>query len=412
MTFGKKNGLSLALGLMVYEITPKDLAMKIYLYLIPLVLVIACSRRADDDNMRILLPWPDANGIHSLQVVEVKTLHDMRKMKGDAAEVYVYPGITETGMDAIAPNAQFSKSADGYYVPKDTITQEMATIYAHTERLKELDQSVGIDILISWPRKVGVETKATDGRTHLTISENAMYLSAQDVTLYFPYQKGSLPISLNAGIIAHEHFHTIFQRIVIDTLATKFNVETFGKPSINKPLSDEEIARREIEANNRYILRALNEGLADVWGTIYINRPEFISQSLDSGNRDANPELLISRSLQNFVPNRFGSTPEIFHEPNAYSLGVQYSRLIYKAMQTEKLALTNKTSKAIFVIETLTRLRDLLMDNFDQKIHADILAEAIFVKDELNEQNCEWLKPLLNANNSRYGSTCDTILNK
>jgi hypothetical protein len=384
--------------------------MKIYIYLLPLLLVLACSRRVDDESMRVLLPWPNEQGVHSLQVIEVKTLRDMRKMKGDAAEIYVHPGITNTTMDGISPNAKFSKSSKGYYNPKDTITQEMMAIYAHTERLRELDQSVGIDILLAWPRKIGVQTKATDARTDRVISENAMYLSNQDVTLYFPYEKSKLPISLNSGVIAHEHFHAIFQRIVIDPLATKFNVETFGREPGNKPMTEEQLAQLETSSNNRFVLRGLNEGLADVWATIYLGQSEFLSQSLNRFDRDANALFLADQPLQTWVPKTFGNANEVQFEPLAYSLGVQYARLMRKAMEAEKLTMTNKTSQAIFVVETLTRLRDILIENFNTKISAEVLVKAIFSIEELNTTNCEWLSPILNPMNSSYKVTCEAIL--
>ncbi|MCB0347740.1 MAG: hypothetical protein KDD37_02850 [Bdellovibrionales bacterium] len=387
--------------------------MKIYLFLVPLFLVIACSKRIEDEHTRVLIPWPNESGKYSLQVVNIETLNDMREMKGSAAELYVQAGLNKDSIKGVKPNAQFSKSSKGYWVPKDTITQEMASIYAHMERLKALDQEIGIDILLSWPRQIGVETIATDSRNNKRIYENAMYISEQDVMLFFPYRRNQLPISLNAGIIAHEHFHSIFQRIVLDPLSARYNIEEMNRESISlKPRTDAEIEKKETVLNNMFILRGLNEGLADVWGSIYTGEADFISPSLRTLQRNTSPLNTSEYSLQAYVPIIRASQSMQTLENAAYALGTQYARSMRKAMGEEKLASSTKMGQAIFVVERMTRLRDLLIDGFDNKVPAEVLLQAIYKKDELNAENCKWINPLLEDIDSEYKTTCKALLAK
>lgn len=383
--------------------------MKIYLILVPLFLVVACSKRVEDDSFKVLIPWPTESGGHSLQVVNVETLTDIREMKGSAAELFVQPGLGDTAIEGVKPNAQFTKSSKGYWVPKDTITQEMVAIYAHMERLKELDQEIGIDILLSWPRKIGVETIANDGHTKKRIYENAMYISQQDVMLFFPYRVQNLPVSLNAGIIAHEHFHAIFQRILLDPLGLKVDIEELYRGYSTKPQSQEEITKKEVAANNLFILRGLNEGLADVWGSIYTGQSDYISQTLSTLTRSTSPSQLSDvRALQSYVPfMRATSSPQSL-ESSAYTLGTQYARLMRKAMGEEKLS-SSKMGQAIFVIEKLTKLRDILIDSFESKIPSEVLIHAIYKKEELNKENCEWIHPLVAESKSEYDVTCNEL---
>jgi hypothetical protein len=381
------------------------------LILIPLFLILACSKRTEEDNVRVLIPWPDASGKHTLQIVEINTLKDMRAMRGDAAHLYVHPGLNANGIEGVKPNALFAKSG-GHYVPKDTETQEMFAIYAHMERLKQLDQEVGIDILLKWPRQIGVETLGIDPRNGDRIIENAMYVFPQDVMLFFPYSKPGLALSMNSGVIAHEHFHAVFQQVVIAPLALKFDdVETFGKEpkeDQQKPLTQEQIERRQISANNRFLLRAVNEGMADVWGSIYLGQLEFLQQSYLFRNRDMRPELLAQTALQGFVSMSFDIKNEGQHESQTYTLGTEYARLVRKALLESELDKKTKSEQAIFVIESMMRLRDIFLENYDKKMSADVLVAAVYSKEELNPSICEWLSPVLHQD-SEYKKVCESV---
>jgi hypothetical protein len=129
-----------------------------------------------------------------------------------------------------------------------------------------------------------------------------------------------LHLSVNGAVLAHEHFHSVFGRLVqaplyeygksknIDLFEdyTGHNTNLFKKEfqelffayssnslnSINlvSSESDSQVFRDKLLNDtgvftryhmNKIFLMALNEGLADVWAWLYSSQPCFISNSLD-----------------------------------------------------------------------------------------------------------------------------------
>src|SRR5690606_9491676 len=107
---------------------------------------------------------------------------------------------------------------------------------------------------------------------------------------------GPLPMALNGGILAHEHFHAYFFALLLEKVIlildqwptpTASSVHSGVKsgwwlPHFNSTLN-----------HNMGVLLAWNEGLADFWGYLYSGDPQFIGESL--------PHRLRARSLDRGV---------------------------------------------------------------------------------------------------------------
>lgn len=277
------------------------------------------------DSKTYRLPFPDAEGVYALREVELKTFSDPSKFRGDVAQIFVEPQESGGQLSGGEPVGRFIKGGDGVIVPADFVSLQATTVYAHMERFREIDDELGISSAIRWPLKIGIQTNVIDEGKG--VSNNAVYDGRLDALLIVPYTGRGLPIAMNGGVLAHEHFHTIFQALVLSKVKEKSVV--IGKPGETdllledhhwaEPPTDEEktakpakpgdagksdkppkapkvprTIKRVVDdvavemaadgipkrAYNGFLLRALNEGLADFWGWIYTGDLGFIEHSL------------------------------------------------------------------------------------------------------------------------------------
>src|SRR5262249_27237398 len=151
------------------------------------------------------------------------------------------------------------------------------------------EQKLGVANQLSWPRRVGVEFRmsAPEG----IAQNNAHYFTQLDVIGLLPYSLPGVPFALNHGIVSHEHFHAHFQHEVMHALAqfavspldSLFCFEALGvKPTRPRPDSDP----HSVPSLNSVVLRAWNEGLADLFATVYTGRSDFFVASFPEENQD------------------------------------------------------------------------------------------------------------------------------
>lgn len=329
----------------------------------------ACSKSGSMfDGARYRVPVTDSEGQVSLQTIELKTFTNPREFSGEAARILVQP--TESGgkLSAEKPVGRYVRATDGTIIPADYITLQAVAAYAHQERLREMDLAAGLEDLLNWPLSVGLEVKVLDRGE--SVENNAIFDGRLDALLIVPYSQGRLPIAFNGGILAHEHFHFIFQKAVLDPLKQtsshacsagvapyhRFEDHIFdagqqpagGSTSTPTPQTQNvlEAAGQQIppDVYNTFVLRGLNEGLADFWGWIYSGDSSFISRSLpfedllrrmDSEPYRLRDEKALRESLVDVT-----RTDKIVREEvrvsRAYSLGTQYARFLKQTVETLK----------------------------------------------------------------------------
>ncbi|RYZ87242.1 MAG: hypothetical protein EOP06_12995, partial [Proteobacteria bacterium] len=172
-----------------------------------MTLTTACSpdldQRKVSGDVSVRLPWMSDDNQYSFQDVLLKGLSSVTELSGTYVKFYIAPSIKNNKLSGNSPKTRFVK-VGGTYVPADTLTQQIATIYAHMQRLSELDAKVGAENVNTFPRDVGVQTRmVSDGTLQ---SDNAFYEGETDSMLILPYTEENLPIPINAGILAHEYF--------------------------------------------------------------------------------------------------------------------------------------------------------------------------------------------------------------
>lgn len=312
--------------------------------------LIGCANSTNKCGDTVVLLWPDAKGAYSFQEVLLSTLKSPYELKGSAAEVYYEPSFTDSGFEGEVARPRLTNS-DGVCVPTDVGSSMSLTAYAIMERLQQFENILGTSSQLSWPRQMGVEFHITGDE--IDVHNNAHYYGQQDVMGVVPYTQSNLPVTLNHGILAHEHFHAHFQSQVI----AKINVSmpmivaaeklfypagVFGlKPTVEDLSAD---FRSPLGLNN-YILRSLNEGLADFFGAIFTGRADFFSDSMPEtrGYRSLDlplAPLADSGQFQDFANHIIPQPGQISRSMTslAYEQGTFIARLFYKLSQSGVLS--------------------------------------------------------------------------
>lgn len=287
------------------------------------------------------------DGTYQFQVVDLLSVDDLVELKGWAARFLISPNQVESRLQGYAPKIRSVKNAAGVYIATDELSLQLLTIYYHLENLGMMDELAGVKDINSWPRTVAVNVNyiAKNGNGNRT-ENNALYSGDLDALLFVPYTESSLPIMVNGGIIGHEHFHSLFQKLFVKPLGSKYpGVRTnlhgdqehqmklaMGFPvgvvvpeslpenptpspepedentpkaemseRLPAPMKSKESDKSADRSSDRgqddtdsfgtksivgaddyhsYLLRGLNEGLADFWGWLYSSDIDFVGQSL------------------------------------------------------------------------------------------------------------------------------------
>ncbi|MDZ4661334.1 MAG: hypothetical protein SGJ18_06900 [Pseudomonadota bacterium] len=257
-------------------------------------LFIACAPKKTGSPTRVLIPWPTAENKYSLQTVELPTITNINKFEGAAAEFMDNPSLVRNTLSGAAVQGDFFTNEKGVFVAKDFKTLNLITVYAHIERLNQFMDQLELSSLIPLPRKIAVGLRSN--LLDLPKTNNAIYIGPLDTIVILPYEESGLPISMNAGILAHEYFHAIFHNIILKDFLKEQNEWTEADAEFHRldgiiPKPDraedrdikcpnenpKDLTNKEL---NQLIFSGLNEGLADLWAWIYTGDPAFMSYSI------------------------------------------------------------------------------------------------------------------------------------
>jgi len=310
-------------------------------------LAVGCGRSTDTAENLYRIPWPGEDGKYSLQAVPLTGFDQPDTLQGRYVQIFVNPYARNGQIASHTPIGRFVRSKEGVLVPADYTSLQAAVVHAHFERFHRMNQELGVEL--NWPVKVGIRSQVKDRWG--VIRNNAIFDGRLDTLLLVPFvSKKGLPIALNAGILAHEHFHMIFQHSVLKRVRfkRKERLEVGGKfsewssgheelSSEAKTMAAEEDPSLYASLFNEFNMRALNEGLADFWGWVYTGDPDFIRHSLPSESPyrrlDVKVKSLLGREwIKGMVFNQVTEKPyseQILGE-NIYQLGSTYARVLHE----------------------------------------------------------------------------------
>jgi len=384
---------------------------------------------------------------YQFQVVKLLRLFEIKKVRGQYAKFYLSPTIKDKRLSGTFPNAEFVRNKQNVYTPTNEISVQMATIYYHMQNMALLDEKLGVGSVNTWPRDIGIGVKIpqkTNTNSFQLMKNNALYEGSFDAILFVPEETDKLPIAVNGGILAHEHFHSLFFKMVMSKLyeegiASKDIPMTIHsaehmKESFPSLSSDSESDKSVEQINNKAalenplseaqlhllynstLLKGLNEGLADFWGWIYTNDNNFIAHSLPSvaefrtlNLSKADLEKLafaepnqISEQIKTFARQFPDQLPGHINE-YAYVLGTQFARSLRAFVTLHKSSrkinlLKAKENIALAVIRFLPKVKDMFLTKDKQQlISANELALKMIEEiPELNMSECEAVIKVLN----------------
>lgn len=357
-------------------------------------------------NINVLIPKPiDQSTSYTLQPVQLNDIKVLKEMRGNYAEFFYAPGSNPGTLYGTAPQARYSKAKQGFYVPLDVISSQMATIYFHVQNLILLNESVDLQSVTRKPFQVGLEVRKPD-RDKLYEKNNAFYDGYSDSMLFLPMNSSELSLALNAGIIAHEFFHSIFYKKILGKL--KMANRTIKAENIKTEKDD-------IELFNLTYVRGLNEGLADFWGWLYTKDKNFMSLSFSELQNDRSLNLnkaeigVHQRSID--IQNRIDHALSNSSDTNEllldyiYLIGTPHARFLRNLVDLESQGLpTQKTLYKIegdekkwirIVIEFLEQLSSELESNSEKAVSGarlfEYIGERSSKEDLLSKDQCSFV---------------------
>lgn len=256
-----------------------------------MLLLTSCGSPFNSKNSnQYQIPWRSDDGHYSLQAVRIDSLSDPDTLSGPLVKLFVTPSEEDGKLNGPPAIGRFMTRKDGVKIPLDFVSLQGATIQANFQKIHEFDRAAGADSLVSWPLEVSVETSVDNAGDN---TNNAFFDGKRNAILILPYtdnSKTGLPISLNGGVLAHEHFHALFFKLVMEKmLKSGLDVSTQVPeiiPTIPKVISeiDPKVGTNEprvdVKDFNDFLLRGLNEGLADFWSWLAVGDDYFVGRSL------------------------------------------------------------------------------------------------------------------------------------
>lgn len=305
-------------------------------------------------NLKVLVPMVAkdlANNSSKLETVTIKNISSLKDVSGSYVQFYYTPGGGSGALTGSAPQARFIRTGQDVYVPSDSITQQMFSLYYHIQNLNDFNAEISPELKQTHPFQIGLNTQVPGNSA--TGTNNAFFDGESNALLFVPYTLDNIPISVNSGIIAHEFFHSIFFKHVLG----EFNAR---QESLIQASADKEHASKIFYFNQTYV-RGLNEGIADFWGWLYTNNVDYISISLPKFGDERKLELadnLIGQiETAGDIEDRVVEAQDLSNNPTEYlssyiyHIGTPHARFLKEL--TQKMAIENR-DKGVSVSAKLT----------------------------------------------------------
>ena len=369
--------------------------MRFPILIMILFLFTACGGSGQNCGDKVLVLWPDRTGTFVFQTVRLESLNSPYELSSGVAKVFFENALGSGGYQGGAARPNFTQSGD-VCVPMDADSSMAVATFARFEDIHKFETKLGFANLMRWPRAVGLDVRLRL-QAGQTPYNNAHYLSSADVTAVLPYNQYGLPLGLNPGIVAHEHFHAHFQRQVLNVMnawidGAPRSFDDLFYPSFSRPAEDMDpkgdFGAREL---NAFVLRGWNEGLADLYGAIYSGDPEFFRESLP-GLVSARSLVSPSRMLATRADfERFAGRPERAGKlvEKSYEQGTLLARALYE------IAHSGIETPEAFLARVMRRLSQL--------------PERIFISYDIRVLDGEAILPILLEGMTLNRRACDTL---
>lgn len=337
---------------------------------------------------RVLIPW-SRDGQYKFEAVSLDSLINVSNLQGTSALFLLSPSLVDARLAGFQPRVRTFQDRDGISVPTDQLSLHLLTLYAHIEKLQSLDADAGLGDLLPKPRVVGVEVRIPQKQKGRNVENNALYSPQLDALLFVPYHDGdNLPLTVNAGVVGHEHFHALFNYLVLKPAHAKINtikasqVHAAEEHELREIFQDlppepavvgedqklpvtapqDTVNLQDWEVYHVNLLRAMNEGLADIWGWIYSGDNIFVRRSIPGVQKTRDLELSGQQKL--FTMERFrqlslSASLTGDESVRAYELGTLYARSLKNVFEPAlKKAERSRNDLARIIARVLPKLKE------------------------------------------------------
>jgi len=337
---------------------------------------------------------PESTNPYTFQIVELLDVYDLVSASGQYAQFYTRASRSDTRLNGTQPHGQYMKNKDGVFIPKNFLTQQIATLYYHSQNMMRLETSLDLETKRTRPLKIVLDTPVLNTNQS---ENNAFYDGELDAIIFLKYSEGNLPLSLNGGVFAHEYFHSIFEKVVLKAVKTN---QIFSMPiTINKLINNKTLERAKstdlsasadkigkklavgslsLDTENvkwyyTLLVKGFNEGLADYWGWQYVQDSAFIAHSL--------PQTITTRKLDLKTQNI--DTLQLLSEAEMLSIVYQVSD-----SEEEKLDLINAFS---YLLGSRVAL---FFKSYSEKVQQERKLSDIEIKKLMNQAVINFVKSL------------------
>lgn len=371
----------------------------LFSFLISTVLLSGCADRFEKSgSYTYLIPSLNSDGSYSWNEVELTSLNSPTKLEGSTAKIHYSPKGASTLNWGPVVEPKLTKSGN-VWIPQDVPSAVALSTYASLERIRKWETAISPAAEKVYPRQIvlDIAVKSNLG----TMTDNAMYVPGWDVVLVLPYSGGGIPLAVNEGIMAHEHFHVqFFHQATNDVMNLDDRRMTTAQENTYK--------------ENFEMIRAWNEGLADFYGYAFTHQARFMDAS-----KIGNPVDMLVRALD--IP--FESLSRSFMEGvtsvsaearsraegtcrggSYYCLGTQVSRLLFQMSEGSPVK-TNQLIRRMY--ETFPEWKKSMNAQFTKTtLRTEDFLTWMFSKPsaKLETKQCDLLKKAMGSN---YGVVSD-----
>lgn len=368
----------------------------------------------------------------SLQFIRLSSVQNLKKVFGAYGEFLLYPQLHGSDVSGTTPEAQFFKLEKDRYIAMNSLSMQMAVLYAHAERLKIFDGKLGLAVNGN-RRRMGIVDVEDRGEAN-----NAFYHGLTDTLFFLPFNgQQNVATMFNSGVFAHEHFHSIFYKLVHQPLIAEKVLPQDMSPTLhgsqflqhlresNSTLSQFASATQDTSVlstlavkDQNYIkilIQGLNEGVADVWGWAYTGDPDFIAITLPSEKENRTLNLVVKTQddylrfppkcvLRRFVEDMQTEDAALrvsYIRGKSYEFGTSFARLMKLYAETiqkdENLSSANARVKvAKLIADFLPQLRSYYTAELSQMVPID-LVKKFAQSQKLTMNQCSFFLRILNA---------------
>lgn len=353
-------------------------------------------------------------GEYALSIVTLSTISNLSDLTGAAAEFHISPKLEGGRLVGSRPQIRAIQNSKGVLIFTDIVSLHLVSLYKIFEDLLKMDQALGLDGLLPWPRQVAYNAQfRMNGQV---VTNNAFYAGEEDIYIFVPFTGEDLPLQVNAGVVGHEHFHAFFNKLFLQPVSVAEGKPVgFGNPHLHRlfsvqerdPVNDKEIESFDLnnEIYHEVLIRGLNEGLADVWGWIFSGDRNFVGRSIPSEKKTRTLDL---------PSNRFVSTAELkswvaqSSEHEALALSYVFGNGLARSLKTLIAMEENVSADAVSrevkmkwaqkVISALPKLKEEYLKSVSQKrtlAPGKIIELVLFQSQKLKPETCAALGKFL-----------------